>query len=342
MAKTNIGDLTREELEDVMSQWDEPRYRAAQIFFWLYEKAQTDFEAISNLSLELRERLKERFYIGLPAIAEKAVSADGTEKYLVEFADGNYAETVVIPAQRRTTICFSTQVGCRYACPFCASGTKGFVRNLSPAEIVGQVKLARREFRRPVGNCVAMGIGEPLDNYDNLARAIAILNDTRGMGIGARRITVSTCGVVPGILKMAEMGLQVNLSVSLHAARDELRNTLVPMNRKYQLAALVSACRRYAEKTGRMITLEYIILRGVNDGDRDALDLAALARALRAKVNLIPYSPVTVSGFEPATRDETRLFLAKLASKKIKVTLRESKGLDIRAACGQLAGKAKA
>jgi 23S rRNA (adenine2503-C2)-methyltransferase len=337
--RQDIRDLSFRELAEELKDLGEPSYRAGQVFDWLYKKRAASFEEFTDLPKSLRLRLEEDFSLGSLELAERLVSADKTEKFLFRLADGNFIETVLIPADRRTTLCLSTQVGCKFGCAFCASGLGGFKRNLRPSEILDQVLFLRDKLSLHLTNFVFMGMGEPLDNYDNLIRAIQIMNDPRGLGIAARRITVSTVGIIPGIERLKTLGLQVNLSLSLHAAREELRSKLLPISRKYPLQKVLQACRDYVHATGRMMTLEYILLGGLNDSAEDASRLVSIARRLRAKVNLIPCSPVPGLAFFPPPAEAKKLFLRRLREKGVKATLRHSRGADIQAACGQLAGK---
>ena len=339
MDKKEIKDLPLQELEKAMAEMSEPPYRARQIFFWLYRKGVRDFNGMKNLPKPLRDKLDQHYSIGRADPCEHQHSADGTEKFLFKLRDAQFVETVLIPAAKRKTVCISTQVGCKLACSFCASGKNGFMRNLTPSEILNQVLYLQHTLKQNVTNYVFMGMGEPLDNYENVAKAITIMNDARGMNVGARRITVSTSGIVPGIEKLKELKLQVNLAVSLHAVSDKLRNVLMPINKRYPLEELIKACEEFKRKTGRMMTLEYVLLKGVNDSLEDAEGLAAIAKRLKVKVNLIPYSEVPDLNFRRPERKEMGAFMKRLAQKGTKATLRESKGRDIQAACGQLAGK---
>lgn len=337
--RPDIRDLSFKELAEELKDLGEPSYRAGQVFDWLYKRGVASFEAFTNLPKSLRLRLEERFSLESLELAERLVSADKTEKFLFRVADGNFVETVLIPTDKRTTLCLSTQVGCKFGCVFCASGRGGFKRNLRPSEIIGQVLFLRDKLSLHLTNFVFMGMGEPLDNCENLIRAIQIMNDSRGLGIAARRITVSTVGIIPGIERLKNLGLQVNLSLSLHAVREDVRSKLLPISRKYPLQKVLQACQDYVRDTGRMMTLEYILLRGLNDSAEDASRLASIARRLRAKVNLIPCSPVPGPGFFPPPVETNELFLRWLKEKGVNATLRRSKGTDIQAACGQLAGK---
>ena len=333
---TDIRDLTREELAAELAALGEPGFRAGQIFAWLYAKGAKNFDDFTNLPKSLRRELAGRFFLRPLEVDGYLRGEDGTEKYVFRLHDGYGVETVLIPAGPRRTLCLSTQAGCKFACVFCASGRQGFKRNLSPSEIVGQVLDLRGALDAALTNIVFMGMGEPFDNFENLVRAVKILNDTLGMGIAARRMTVSTSGLVPGIVRFRELGLQVNLSLSLHAADDHLRSRLMPVNRTYPLADVLEAVEGYLGEGGRMVTFEYVLIEGVNDRPSDADGLARLARRLRAKVNLIPYSPVEGLSFRTPSAERIQAFVRRLEDKGAAVTLRQSKGKDIRAACGQL------
>lgn len=337
--KKDIENLAFAELKAELESWGEPAYRARQVFEWVYQKGAESFAAMTDLPKGLRQRLEDEFWLGALELAEQLRSKDGTEKFLFRLRDGQRIETVLIPSGGRRTLCLSTQVGCKFACAFCASGAGGFKRNLVPSEMLGQVRFLRHRLDVRLTNFVFMGMGEPLDNLDNLVRTVRIMNAPEGMGIAARRITISTVGIVPAIEKLENLGLQVSLSLSLHATTDELRSRLLPVNRKYPLAELIKAGAHYARATGRMITIEYILISGLNDTDADARRLASLARKLRAKINLVPYSPGCGAGFAPSPGPRQEAFLQTLESLGVGATVRRSKGGDIRAACGQLAGK---
>ncbi|MFH1552167.1 MAG: 23S rRNA (adenine(2503)-C(2))-methyltransferase RlmN [Candidatus Omnitrophota bacterium] len=335
--KRDIRDLVPEELKREITAMGEPAHRARQIFMWLNRKSADSFTEMTDLPKRFITELDKRFVIGALECAEQLKSKDGTEKFLWRLEDGQYIETVLIREARRRTLCLSTQVGCRFKCPFCASGIKGFIRDLRASEIVNQLLQAQKLCDCRVTNIVFMGMGEPLDNYDNLEKAIRIINHPGGTGLGARKITVSTCGIIPGILKLQKIGLQVELSVSLHAASNHLRDELVPVNRKYPLEKLISACEKYYKKTGRVITLEYTLIGDKNDSIEEAEKLGQIANRLKAKINLIECSPVCAGeGLKP-DRKKLTLFVERLRSKKAAVTVRKSKGVDIMAACGQLA-----
>jgi 23S rRNA (adenine2503-C2)-methyltransferase len=337
--RIDIKDLTLDELKVELEMMGERPFRAVQVFEGLYHKGLADFEDFSTLSKGLREKLVGRFSVGRLELEARFESRDGTAKFLFRLAGGPCVETVLIPAGPRTTACLSTQVGCKFGCAFCASGLHGFERQLAPSEIVGQALYLTKTLGLEITNYVFMGMGEPLDNFDNLVRAIRTMNAPEGLGIAARRMTISTAGHVPGIERLKGLNLQVNLSVSLHAVTDRLRTRLMPINRTYPLEKLVAACEEYIRSGGRMITLEYVLIKGVNDGLDDADGLAGIARRLRAKVNLIAFSPVAGLPFETPSEAEVGRFRRWLEERKIRVTLRSSKGKDIFAACGQLAGR---
>lgn len=337
--KKDIKELTFEELKAELAEMGEASYRAGQIFAWLYHRGAVSFSGFTNLPKKFRDELAAAYVISDLELYSVFRSQDRTRKFLFKLGDGNFIETVLIPAGARTTVCLSTQVGCKFSCPFCASGLKGFVRNLTSAEMVNQVLFLKHHEGEPVTNIVFMGMGEPLDNFENLAKAIRIMNSAEGLGIAARRMTVSTCGIVPGIRRFKSLGLQVNLSISLHAVTDEKRTALVPVNKKYPLETLIEACQDYMKGGGRKLTLEYVLIRGFNDSLADADGLARIARRLKAKVNLILYSRVQGLPYEVPAEDKIRLFVQRLEERNVPVTLRHSKGTDIQAACGQLAGR---
>jgi 23S rRNA (adenine2503-C2)-methyltransferase len=331
--------LTLEELKGEIVGMGEPAYRAEQVFAWVYKKGAKSFSLMTDLSEPLREKLAGKFSIAGLEVWSEARAKDGTEKFVFRLESGVGIETVLIPSGERATVCVSTQAGCKFRCAFCASGRRGFIRNLSPAEIVGQVLYATERLGRLPTNIVFMGMGEPLDNYENLAKSIAILNSPHGPAIAARRMTVSTAGVVPGIIRFKELGLQVNLSVSLHAATDPKRSSLMPINKQYPLEKLLRACEDYIGSGGRKITLEVVLLRDVNDAPEDVDGLARIAKRLRAKINFIPFSPVAGLPFETPEPARIQSAIQRFRRKNVPVTLRQSKGREIAAACGQLAGR---
>lgn len=311
-------------------------FRADQILQSLYRDYIDDWDAATTLPLDFRETLKKEFPITRTDLLDVSESADGTKKLLLGFADGNSVETVLIPATSRFTQCISTQVGCAMGCAFCASGSRGVVRSLTADEIVAQY-MAGRKFGE-ITNIVVMGMGEPFANYDETIRALKLINAGKGPNLGARHITLSTCGVVPGFAKLAAEGIQFELSVSLHAANDTLRSELMPVNRKWPIDELIAACADYTAKTKRIITFEYTIIKGVNDSRNDAEELARVVKRVpMAKVNLIPLSPVVHRPDFKTPEDRTMLmFLDVLMKKNVQTMLRRSRGKDANAACGQL------
>ena len=333
----SISGLNLEELEKILDNWGQPRFHAGQIFSWIYKKGVTDFDAMSDLSGELRGLLKDNFRLFPLRLVETLKSKDATEKLAFELQDGSSIETVSIPAQKRVTACLSTQVGCKFGCLFCASGALGFKRDLTPAEIIGQiVHLNNNSQKGKITHVVFMGIGEPLDNYDNLMKAIRIINSPQGLNIGARRITVSTCGIIPAIKRLAAEGLQIELSVSLHAPDDKTRAALMPVNKVYPLKDLIDACREYIKQTNRQITFEYILLKDINSNLPKAIKLSKILRGLNCKVNLISSNYVEERKIQLPARGEIILFRDCLLRHNINVTLRRPRGNDIDAACGQL------
>ena len=349
-----------EELQTHFKEWEQPAYRLTQLFEWIYKRRVTSWEAMTNLPKTLRELLAKEFSLQTLELIRKQGSRDTTQKFLWKLSDGALIESVLIPAtpafygeaSDRHTLCVSTQVGCAYGCKFCASGLEGWKRNLRVEEIVDQVlaterwnetelktqnsKLKTESDARLINNLVIMGMGEPLANYDNLIKALKILNAPWGGGIGARKITISTSGLAPQIRKLAEEPLQFRLAISLHGATDETRNRIMPVNKKYPLRELTAACEYYEQQKGRMITLEYILIAGVNDALTQIKPLAQLAHRLHAKVNLIPYNKVEDLPWVRPTEEAQEKFLAALEREKIIATLRREKGHDIDAACGQL------
>ncbi|MGB9764469.1 MAG: 23S rRNA (adenine(2503)-C(2))-methyltransferase RlmN [Candidatus Saccharicenans sp.] len=334
-----LTSLTFSELEDYLRKKDEPAFRAKQIYKWVYQQGKNDFLEFTDLPLSLRQELSKEFIINPLELSQTVSSQDGTVKYLFKLSDGYFIETVMIPSGGRKTICLSSQVGCKFHCAFCASGLHGFKRNLTTGEIVSQVLTLKYQFGQEITNLVFMGMGEPLDNLDNVLKAIRILNDERGLAFGARRITISTAGVIPAIKKLKDFNLQINLSLSIHSAVEEKRSQLMPINRRFPLSELVEAAEDYLRAGGRKLTLEYILIRKINDHQYEAEGLASIARRLKAKVNLIAYSPVPSLPFERPKPEEFQHFKQLLEERKVKVTIRQSKGVGIAAACGQLAGK---
>jgi len=334
----DIKELTTEELKGVLSGWQEQVFHAGQISSWIYKRGVVDFDSMSDLSADLRKKLTENFYVCGLKLAGKAESIDGTEKFLLGLRDGNLIEAVVIPAEGRVTACLSTQAGCKYRCSFCASALSGFKRNLSCAEILDELLyLKNNSGAQKITHVVFMGTGEPLDNYDNVLEAIRIINSKDAFDIGARRITVSTCGIIPGIRRLAQEGLQVELSISLHAADDKLRSGLMPVNKIYPLKELIAAARVYTQETKRQVTFEYVLIKGLNSDLQNAQKLVKILKDLRlSKVNLIPSNFIKECGVEPPNKLEILFFKDYLIKHGLHVTLRKSRGEDIDAACGQL------
>lgn len=339
MHKKDIKDFTSKELEKAFIETGEPAYRARQVFSWIYKKGARDFDEIRNIPRDLKAKLNQKYYIGWLEVYDRLKSSDGTEKILFGLSDKNFIETVLIRQTNRKTLCLSTQVGCKFACAFCASGKTGFTRDLTPSEIITQILYFQHNLKYKITNYVFMGMGEPLDNYENVTKAIMIMNDPKGMNVGARRITVSTCGIIPAIEKLKSLGLQINLSVSLHAANNKLRDKLMPVNKLYPLEKLIEACENFVNKAGRIITIEYVLIKGINDSREEAGNLAGIAKRLNAKVNLIPYSAVASINFQSPRQKDVNAFMKNLIKGGVNTLLRESKGEDIQAACGQLAGR---
>ena len=338
---TDIKDLLKEELIKELGGLNIEKFRAEQVFNWIYKKFIYDFDKMSNLSAEARSALKRRFYISDLKSIKELISEDGTMKFLFGLQDGETIESVFIPSKNTSTACVSSQVGCKFACGFCASGKNGFVRDLTPAEMVNQVlHIKRGQFskRELSPNVVFMGMGEPFDNYDNVLKAVRILNAPYGLNIGQRKITISTCGIIAGIKKLAKEDLQVELSVSLHAANDETRSRLMGVNRRYPMKELMAACREYIKETNRQVTFEYVLIKGVNDSIKDAEALAKLLRGMIAKVNLIPFNPVVLNGdtSQWEVSPFRKGFKDILDKKGVMSIIRTTRGSDIAAACGQL------
>ena len=334
----DLKSMTLEELSGFLRSMGEPAFRGRQVFTWLH-KGVSSFDEMSNLSKALWEKLKEQCILTVPRVAKKQVSArDGTIKYLWQMADGNCVESVLMRYHHGNTVCISSQVGCRMGCAFCASTIAGKVRNLTPAEMLDQVLFTQQDSGAEVSNIVLMGIGEPMDNLDNVLRFLELVNHPDGINIGMRHISLSTCGVIPGIARLAELGLQLTLSVSLHAPDSETRSKIMPVNRAYDVEALFAACHEYFRKTGRRISFEYAMIDGVNDHDWQADLIAKRLRGMPGHVNLIPLNEVTESPFRPSRR--MAAFQKQLEAQGITATVRRSLGGDIDASCGQLRRRA--
>lgn len=344
-SKKNLLDLAQPELRSFFESIGEQPFRAEQLLKWIYHQQVTDFAEMTNLGKELRSRLAEIAEIALPRILSEQKSADGTVKWLLGLPGGNAVETVFIPETGRGTLCVSSQVGCALNCTFCSTATQGFSRNLSTAEIIGQVWLAAnalghdRNGKRVITNVVMMGMGEPLLNFDAVVAAMSLMRNDLGFGLAAKRVTLSTAGMVPGIDKLAGQ-LDVALAVSLHAPFDELRSTLVPLNKKYPIAELMAACARYLEgRHKRQVTFEYTLIDGVNDHPEHARALVKLLRRLPSKLNLIPFNPFPGTHYSCSPPDRIEEFKRIVMNGGLIATVRKTRGEDIDAACGQLVGK---
>ena len=344
--RRNLVGLSRSDLKTTLTEAGLEPFRAQQVWHWIYWHGVTDFGRMSNIAKKTRDRLAELFVIERPEIATEQRSVDGTRKWLLRFADGNEAETVNIPEEDRGSVCISSQVGCTLTCSFCHTGTQPLVRNLAPEEIVGQFMVARDSYgewptptadaQRMLSNIVMMGMGEPLYNFDNVVTALKIVMDDQGIALSRRRITLSTSGVVPMIPRIGE-ALDVNLAVSLHAVNDEVRDTLVPINRKWPIAELLKACEAYpGAKNSRRITFEYAMLKGVNDSDADARELVRILKPIHAKVNLIPFNPWPGAPYECSSNNRIHRFAEIVNDGGLSAPVRTPRGRDIAAACGQL------
>ena len=343
--RRNLVGLSREELKASLSETGLEPFRARQVWQWIYWHGVRDFGLMTNIAKKTRDRLAELFVVERPEIVTEQRSVDGTRKWLLRFPDGNEAETVNIPEEDRGSVCVSSQVGCTLTCSFCHTGTQPLVRNLSPAEIVGQFMVARdsygewptpTETTRMLSNIVMMGMGEPLYNFDNVATALKIVMDDQGIALSRRRITLSTSGVVPMIPKVGDV-LDVNLAVSLHAVSDAVRDTLVPINRKWPIVELLKACAAYpGARNSRRITFEYAMLKGVNDSDADARELVRLLKPIHAKVNLIPFNPWPGAPYECSSNNRMHRFAEIVNDGGLSAPIRTPRGRDILAACGQL------
>ncbi len=334
--KQDIKSMTLEELAEALSALGEPSFRAKQVYTWLHHGV-VDFAEMTNLSKALRQRLSEAFEITAPVVVRKQISAlDGTIKYLWRLRDGNCVETVLMRYHHGNTVCISSEVGCAMSCAFCASTIGGLVRRLTASEMLDEVLFTQLDSGLEISNIVLMGIGEPLDNYDTVLRFLHLVNSPEGMNIGMRHISLSTCGLVPKILALAELSLQLTLSVSLHAPDDETRSKIMPVNRRWNVDELLAACRLYFEKTGRRISFEYAMIRDVNDSPETARLLAQKLKGQQAHVNLIPLNNVEESPLKPSSRQTVQRFQQILESEGLTCTVRRTLGSDIDASCGQL------
>ena len=333
---TNLKDLTIEQLKQFVADLGEKPFRAKQIYTWLY-RGVTSFDEMTDLSKSLREKLSQISYISVPNIANKLVSKiDGTKKYLFELSDGNVVESVVMYYKHGITICISCQVGCRMGCKFCASTIGGKVRDLTAGEIIDQVLFAQKDIGERISNIVMMGIGEPMDNFDNVVTFLKNVNNPDGLNIGYRHISVSTCGIVPKIDEFAQLNFPVTLSISLHAVNDDMRSSIMPVNKKYNIDMLLDACRRYIGENHRRISFEYSIINGVNDSVETANSLADLLEGMLCHVNVIPVNNVEENDFKKPDKVKIQKFIATLEKRGINATVRRELGSDISASCGQL------
>ena len=336
---TNLKSMTLAEMQALFKELGQPAFRAKQVYTWLH-KGVRGYGEMTNLPKALRETLEEKYPLHIPQVVRKQASQkDGTIKYLWQLSDGNCVETVLMKYHYGNTVCISTEVGCRMGCAFCASTLGGLVRKLEPFEMLDQVLFTQVDSGQPVSHIVLMGIGEPLDNFDNVMRFLELVNSEDGMNISMRHISLSTCGLVPMIDKLAEKKLQLTLSVSLHAPNDEIRNTIMPVNKAYPTEELLAACRRYYEKTSRRISFEYAMINGVNDTKEAAKELIRRLKGLPAHFNLIPLNHVEESPLKPSTKQAVAAFQKLLEDAGIPATVRRTLGGDIDASCGQLRRK---
>lgn len=340
MNKININDFTLNELEEYIVSIDEKKFHAKQIFKWIHKVGVTSFDEMTDISKSLRDKLKNNTYIlNMEVITCQKSKKDGTMKFLIKLTDNCAIESVFMRYNHGNTLCVSTQVGCKMGCKFCASTKEGFERSLLASEIEGQIQTVQRYTGERISNVVYMGIGEPLDNYDNVVKSIRIINDAQGLNIGARHISLSTCGLVPKIYKLAEENIQCTLSISLHATTDEKRRDIMPIANRYSIEELLTACKEYIKITGRRISFEYALIYGKNDSYEDALALAKLLRGMIAHVNLIPVNEIKEKEYKKATEKSVEKFMNTLNSMGIVTTVRRELGSDIDAACGQLRKK---
>ena len=336
--KTDLAGLELKELEDFVVSLGHKKFHARQIYHWIWKRGVTDFSGMTNLSLELRTALAEKSAVSLPRVIHHDVSEDGTQKFVLQLADGKQIESVFIPDTPKQTFCVSTQVGCAMGCAFCLTGKMGLIRHLSAAEITGQVRILARatELLDKSFNIVLMGMGEPLHNYDETMKALRMLHQKEGFDMHPKRVTLSTVGLVPMMDKLAQEDLMPNLAVSLHAATEEQRRAIVPPTKKYSLQDIIDACKRFPLSKRRRIMFEYVMLAGVNDSDEDARKLVKVLAGVKAKVNLLPLNAAPGIPFERPSDERVNTFAKILADRGLMVSVRKSRGRDIRAACGQL------
>lgn len=336
MQKQDIRSMYLTELEEMLGSLGQPKFRAAQLFRWL-QSGETDFDNMTNIPLSLRNELKERTYIADVKIVKRLKShLDGTVKYVYELYDGEYIESVLMKYEHGYTVCISTQVGCRMGCSFCASGIAGLTRNLTASEMLAQITAAERDNGIKISNIVMMGMGEPLDNFDNSVRFLKLVSDSGGLNIGHRHISLSTSGVVSGIKRLKEYNFPITLSISLHAPNNEIRSSIMRVNKKWNIDELLKACKEYQAVTTRRISFEYALIDGVNDSDGCAAELAKILRGIMCHVNLIPANPVKENSFKKPDKNKIIHFKDLLIKKGINATVRRTLGADIDASCGQL------
>ncbi len=332
----DIKSLSEQELKEAFAKMGEPAYRAQQVYKWLHMGVNS-FDEMTNISKKLRQVLVEKYYISRAAIEKKLISDyDGTRKYLLSFHDGEMVESVLMKYHHGYTSCISTQVGCKMGCTFCATGKSGFSRNLTASEMLSQLQTEQQDANIRISNIVLMGMGEPLDNFENVIRFLKLVSSENGMNIGMRHISLSTCGIVPRIYELADMKLQLTLSVSLHAPNDQIRSRTMPVNRKYPVSELLKACRYYVQQTNRRISFEYAMIDGVNDSDACARELTVQLKGILSHVNLIPVNAVGGTGYQKSKKERMTRFISILEKAGITATVRRTLGSDINASCGQL------
>ncbi len=337
MEAIDIKSLNYDELCTTLKEMNEKSFRAGQIYSWLHQKLVTDFEEMSNLSKELRDKLKANFKITcLNPVSILTSEIDGTQKYLFELSDGNIIESVLMKYKYGNSVCISTQVGCRMGCKFCASTLDGLARNLEPSEMLDEIYRIQSITGERVANIVLMGSGEPMDNYDNVIKFIRLISDEKGLNISQRNITLSSCGLCPNIRRLADEGLQITLALSLHASDDETRRELMPIANKYSISEVIEACKYFYDKTGRRLTFEYSLVAGVNDTKSESLKLAKLVKGINCHINLIPVNPIKERDFKQSQKIDIENFKINLEKNGINVTIRREMGRDIQGACGQL------
>ena len=337
MLKTDIKSMNLDELTEYIKSIGQPAFRAKQLYEWMHVKLADSYDEMSNIPAALKQRLQNECDMPVHEMVRKQVSVeDGTAKYLFRLEDGNLIESVLMHYHHGNSVCISSQVGCRMGCRFCASTLDGLERNLRPSEMLDQIYRIQKDSGERVSNVVVMGSGEPFDNFDNLIKFEQLLTDENGLNISARNLTVSTCGIVPNIYRLADMKLQLTLAISLHAPNDERRKALMPIANKYSIAEIMEACRYYINKTGRRVTFEYSLVKGENDTDECAAELSELVKGMNCHINLIPVNPIKERNFKQSDIDRINKFKNKLEKNRINVTIRREMGRDIDGACGQL------